>query len=47
MKFTQPKGQKIELNEALIGKTQNLLGIKGYYTNLEESVVDNKTVILQ
>ena len=38
MKFTQTKGQKIELNEALIEKTQKLLGIKGYYTNLETSV---------
>jgi transposase len=45
MKFTQTKGQKIELNEALIGKTQKLLGIKGYYTNLEASVADNKTIM--
>jgi transposase len=45
MKFTQTKGQIIELNEALIGKTQKLLGIKGYYTNLESSVADNKTII--
>ncbi|MCF8345508.1 MAG: IS1634 family transposase [Bacteroidales bacterium] len=45
LKFTQIKGPKIELNEALIEKTKKLLGIKGYYTNLEESVVDNKTVI--
>lgn len=45
MKFTQTKGQKIELNEALICKTQKLLGIKGYYTNLEASVADNKMII--
>ncbi|MDP3180242.1 MAG: IS1634 family transposase, partial [Bacteroidota bacterium] len=45
MKFTQTKGQKIELNEALIEKTQKLLGIKGYYTNLETSVADNKMII--
>lgn len=45
MKFTRTKNQKIELNEALIEKTQKLLGIKGYYTNLEESVVDNRTII--
>jgi len=44
-KFTQTKGQKIELNEALIAKTQKLLGIKGYYTNLEASVADNNTII--
>jgi transposase len=45
MKFTQTKGQKIELNEALIRKTQKLLGIKGYYTNLEASVADNTMII--
>ena len=45
MKFTQTKGQKIELNEALIQKTQKLLGIKGYYTNLEASVADNTMII--
>ena len=27
------------------GKTQKLFGIKGYYTNLEETVADNKTII--
>jgi transposase len=45
MKFTQTKGQKIELNEALIEKTHKLLGIKGYYTNLKASVADNKMVM--
>jgi transposase len=45
LKFTQIKGPTIELNEALIEKTQKLLGIKGYYTNLEEFVADNKTVM--
>ena len=45
LKFTRTKNKEIELNEALIEKTQKLLGIKGYYTNLEESVVDNKTII--
>ena len=45
LKFTRIKGQEIELNEALIEKTQMLLGIKGYYTNLEASVADNKTII--
>lgn len=45
LKFTRTKGQEIELNEALIQKTQKLLGIKGYYTNLEESVANNKTII--
>jgi len=45
MKFTQTKGLKIELNEALIEKTKKLLGIKGYYTNLEASIADNKLII--
>ena len=34
---------KYEINEALIEKTQLLLGIKGYYTNLTS--VDNQTII--
>lgn len=34
---------KYEINEALIEKTQLLLGIKGYYTNL--AFVDNQTII--
>ena len=33
------------LNEELIEKNQKLLGVKGYYTNLEESVVENKAII--
>jgi len=45
LKFTQTKEQKIELNEALIEKTRKLLGIKGYYTNLEASIADNKMII--
>lgn len=45
LKFTKSSGQTIELNQKLIDKTQKILGIKGYCTNLEESVVDNKTII--
>jgi transposase len=45
LKFTQTDGAKISLNETLIKKTQKLLGIKGYYTNLEESVADNTTIM--
>jgi transposase len=45
LKFTQTKDQKIELNQALIDKSRKLLGIKGYYTNLDISVADNKTII--
>lgn len=44
-KFTKAGKQKLELNEELIEKTKKLLGIKGYYTNLEESLTDNKTII--
>jgi transposase len=33
------------LNEKLIEKTSKLLGIKGYYTDLEETIVSSKTVI--
>ncbi len=45
LKFTKSSGQTIELSQKLIEKTQKILGIKGYYTKLEESVMDNKTII--
>jgi len=45
LKFTKSSGEKIEINEALIEKTKKLLGVKGYYTNLGEEVVNNKMVI--
>lgn len=45
LKFTKSNGQNIELNKKLIEKTQKLLGIKGYYTNLEEAVADNNSII--
>ncbi|OJU24645.1 MAG: hypothetical protein BGN92_02705 [Sphingobacteriales bacterium 41-5] len=45
LKFTKADGQKIELNEKLIDKTEKMLGIKGYYTNLEESIASNTLVI--
>jgi hypothetical protein len=45
LKFIQTKNQKIILNEKLIEKTRKIFGIKGYYTNLEESLADNKTII--
>lgn len=44
-KFTKTHNHQLELNEKLIEKTKTLLGIKGYYTNLEERVADNKTII--
>lgn len=45
LKFTKTKDQKMELNDELIEKTKKLLGIKGYYTNLEEKIADNQTII--
>jgi len=45
LKFTKSTGQNIEINQKLIDKNRKLLGIKGYFTNLEESIVDNKTII--
>lgn len=45
LKFTKSNGQKLELNQKLIDKTRKLLGIKGYYTNLGENVLCNKTVM--
>jgi transposase len=45
VKFTQSKDLKVELNEPLITKTTKLLGIKGYYTNVEESILANEQVI--
>lgn len=45
LKFIHANKQKIELNQKLIDKTKTLLGIKGYYTNLEESIASNSTII--
>ena len=45
VKFTSTSEQKVELNEKLIEKTKKLLGVKGYYTNIEESILDNATII--
>jgi transposase len=45
LKFTQTKNQKLELNEALIEKNKKLLGLKGYYTNLEELIMSNQQIM--
>lgn len=45
MKFTRTGKHQLELNDALIEKTKKLLGIKGYYTDLEETVAVNQTII--
>ena len=44
VKFVQNKGKaNFELNKALMEKTEKLLGIKGYYTNLDK--VPDQTII--
>lgn len=45
LKFTKTKNQNLELNKSLIEKTEKLLGIKGYYTDLKESEVSNQIII--
>ena len=45
VKFVQKKGSKVSLNEELIEKNKQLLGIKGYFTNLKEEEVSNSMVI--
>ncbi len=45
LKFTKTNNYQLQINEELIEKTKKLLGIKGYYTNLEESVAENKMII--
>ncbi len=45
IKYLKSGDNKMFLNEKLIEKTTKLLGIKGYYTDIEESVVDNATII--
>ena len=44
-KFIKSHIANPELNSELITKTQMLLGIKGYYTDLEEKVSTNTTII--
>lgn len=44
-KFVKISSKEVVLNHALIAKSQKLLGIKGYYTNLEETIANNQTVI--
>lgn len=44
VKYLKSDNANTLLNEELIGKTTKLLGVKGYYTDIEESVVDNQTI---
>jgi transposase len=45
VKFIKTTGEQIVLNQALIEKSKKLLGIKGYYTNLDEQTANNQTII--
>ena len=45
LKFTKSTGQRLELNEKLIEKTEKLLGIMGYHTNQQEHLLNNQTII--
>lgn len=45
VKFLKTEEAKILLNEDLIDKTKKLLGVKGYYTDLEEQMASSKTII--
>jgi transposase len=44
-KFVKAYNEKLGLNEELINKTTKLLGLKGYYTDLEEQDLPNNKVI--
>ncbi|MCF8353250.1 MAG: IS1634 family transposase [Melioribacteraceae bacterium] len=44
-KYVKVQNQSYQLNKTLIEKNELLLGIKGYYTNLELSEVEDKTII--
>lgn len=45
IKFIKTEEAKITLNQELIDKSTKLLGIKGYYTDIEEHLADSKTII--
>jgi hypothetical protein len=45
VKYLKSDNTHTALNAELIEKTGKLLGIKGYYTDIEESVADNGTII--
>lgn len=45
VRYLKSQNSNNVLNEELIQKTQKLLGVKGYYTDIEQSVADNATII--
>jgi transposase len=45
VKFIKTTGEQVVLNQALVIKSKKLLGIKGYYTNLDENTASNQTIV--
>jgi transposase len=45
VKFTLSQGEQLGINQKLITKATNLLGIKGYYTDLSEQECSSKTAM--
>jgi transposase len=45
IKYLKSDDSNLMLNEKLIEKTTKLLGVKGYYTDIEENVANNATII--
>lgn len=45
VKYLKSGDSNMVLNEKLIEKTTKLLGIKGYYTDIDESIADNATIM--
>lgn len=45
IKYLKSGESKMELNEKLIAKATKLLGVKGYYTDIEQTVASNGTII--
>lgn len=45
VKFVKSENANSKLNEELIEKTTTLLGVKGYHTDIEDSITDNWTII--
>lgn len=47
VKFLKTRETKTILNKELIDKTTRLLGVKGYYTDIAQSVANNNMIIEQ
>lgn len=45
VKFTSSIDEKLSINQDLIDKSTKLLGIKGYYTDIDESIISNQLAI--